>query len=232
MEGFIVPLVVAAFLICMAFVGYKKGFLKIILSLAALIVTITLSVILTPVVSEVLKENTKVYDTIYEKMEEFVSKEVSSDTPENREAQDQALSGIALPESITKTLVNNNTGESYLKLGADSLASYTAHSLTGIVINVISFIIIFIIISIVFSILMHIANIFSKIPIIRGINKIAGIAAGLLQGLVILWILGMVITACGAMSWGQSALGIIESSAFLSFIYNNNLLTMLLFSVL
>lgn len=229
--GNILLVLVVLFLAGMAFAGYKKGFIKIILTMAALIVTIALSAILTPTITTILKDKTPLYDTIYVKMESFVSGETQGQVVDQTDQQATALESLALPESIKNALIDKNTGDSYIAMGVDSFAAYTAKSLTLILLNAISFIILFIIISIVFGVIMQLANIFTKIPLIKGANKMAGIAAGLLEGILILWILAMIVTACGATTWGQSALRMIDDSVFLSFLYNNNLLTKLITSI-
>lgn len=229
--GNILLVLVVVFLAIMAFAGYKKGFIKIILMMAALIVTITLSAILTPTITGILKDKTPVYDAIYVKMESFVSGQMQDQAVDQTDQQAGALESMDLPESIKNALINNNTGDSYIAMGVDSFAAYTAKSLTLFLLNAISFIILFIIISIIFGVIMQLANIFTKIPLIRGANKMAGIAAGLLEGILILWVLAMIVTACGATTWGQSVLKMIDDSVFLSFLYNNNLLTKLITSI-
>lgn len=230
--GNILLVAVVIFLAVMAFAGYKSGFIKIILTLAATIVTITLSALLTPTISEILKEKTPLYDTLYIKMESFVSSQMQEEASSvAAEQQQSALESMALPDSIKNALIDNNTGDSYIEMGVDSFASYTAKALTMFLLNAISFIILFIIISAIFAIIMGLANVFTKLPIIKGANKMAGIAAGLLQGLLILWILAIIVTACAATTWGQSTLKMIDESIFLSFIYNNNLLTKLITAI-
>lgn len=229
----ILLIAVVLFLVAMAYAGYKKGFIKIILTLAAMIVTITLSALLTPTISGILKDKTPIYDTIYVKMESFVSGQMQEDASNVAADQQQgAIESMALPESIKNALIDNNTGESYISMGVDTFAAYTAKSLTMFLLNAISFIILFIIISAIFAVIMGLANVFTKLPIIKGANKMAGIAAGLLQGLLILWVLAIIVTACAATTWGQATLKMIDDSVFLSFIYNNNLLTKLITSIL
>ncbi len=217
----ILLIIVVVFLALMALAGYKKGFLKIILSMAALIVTLVLAAILTPTITGFLKEKTPVYDSIYTRMESFVE----GDVEEGNEDSNSSLEELPLPDIIKNALIDNNTGDSYVEMGVNSAKAYTANALTMMLLKAIAFILLFIVISIAFGILIALTSIFTKIPIIKGANKMAGLAAGLLEGIIILWILAMIVTAFGATTWGQSTLRMIDDSVFLSFLYNNNLLT-------
>jgi len=67
-------------------------------------------------------------------------------------------------------------------------------------------------------------DLISKLPLLNGVNKTAGLLAGLLHGLVIVWVFFLIITVFGGTKIGQQALEMIGESEILSFIYNNNLL--------
>ena len=61
---YIILIGVIGFLALSAFIGYKKGMVKIVLSMAAMIVAYVLAAALTVPVSTALKSATPVYDTI------------------------------------------------------------------------------------------------------------------------------------------------------------------------
>ena len=63
-------------------------------------------------------------------------------------------------------------------------------------------------------------------------NKTAGMLFGFLQGIIIIWIACLVVTAFGATKTGQQILALIQDSVILSFIYNNNCLMLLVGNIL
>ena len=67
-------------------------------------------------------------------------------------------------------------------------------------------------------------DIISKLPILNELNHFAGLAVGVLQGLLFLWIACTILTACSGTQWGQDAMNMIGQSKLLSVIYNNNLI--------
>ena len=46
----------------------------------------------------------------------------------------------------------------------------------------------------------------------------------MIQGLILLWVLCLVLTAFANAGWGIQAMGMVKESPVLSFIYNHNLL--------
>ena len=49
-------------------------------------------------------------------------------------------------------------------------------------------------------------------------------AAGLIEGLIIVWLAFAVVTAAGNSSWAADLLAQIHDNSFLEFVYNNNLI--------
>ena len=221
-------IIVVIFLIVMAFNGYRRGGVRIILSMASLVLTILISAYFTPTVSKILKEHTPIYDTIYEQMENFVEKKMDK----GAEDEDLALMDLPLPKSLTGVLVENNNRDTYDVLGATTFGSYTAGSLSIILLNAISYIGIFIIVNIVFKIILVAADILSKLPIISGLNRLIGMILGIIQGTLILWVLCIALTAISGTLLGQQIFEMINASRFLTFIYDNNYIMAIITSVL
>ena len=64
----------------------------------------------------------------------------------------------------------------------------------------------------------------TKLPVIKELNKLAGFAVGLMEGVLLVWLLCLALQACGSESWAQETFVQINDSSFLSWIYNHNLL--------
>ena len=72
---------------------------------------------------------------------------------ENKEEQEQFISGLPLPESMKKILAENNTAENYHHLLAETFGEYLSHSIAKIAIGSISLILTFILVSIFMNLL-------------------------------------------------------------------------------
>ena len=74
MEGInIVFIIVAAVLLLFTLDGYRKGFLRIAMEMAAYILTILLGIWLTPVVGNVIRDHTSVAQALQKRFSESVA---------------------------------------------------------------------------------------------------------------------------------------------------------------
>lgn len=215
--------------------GYRKGFVRIALSMVALIATIVAVSVLSPYVSKFLNENTKIHTRIQEKAEGFIVEALEGQVDnlviteaEKREDQIQIISKLPLPKALKETLGENNNSEIYHLLGVNSFGEYLSSHLAYMILNAIAFVGTFIVIGFLIQCIVFMADLLSKLPVINGFNKLAGTIMGLTKGLIILWILCLFVTAFVGTEIGKSVLGMIEDSIVLSFIYNNNYLMLLI----
>lgn len=211
--------------------GYRKGFIRIALSMMALIVTIVAVAVLSPYVSKFLNENTQVHIKIQEKAEEFIAEalkgqvdDLVSGEMENRENQIQIISKLPLPKTLKETLGENNNSEIYRLLGVSSFPEYLSSYMAYMILNAIAFIGTFVVVGFLIQCIVFMADLLSRLPIINGINKLAGIFIGFAKGVIVLWVLCLFLTAFMGTETGGSLLTMIEDSLLLSFIYNNNYL--------
>ena len=71
-------------------------------------------------------------------------------------------------------------------------------------------------------------DLIARLPILCGLNQIAGALLGLAQGLLILWIAGALLNCFAATAAGQILEQQVNGSAWLSFLYQYNPLRILL----
>lgn len=226
---------VAAFMALCIFNGYRKGFLKIALSMAALVGTIIIVSILNPYVSKFLLNNTGLYEVLHESTSEFVTEifDAKIDT-EIRTRTDEvlAIDHLTLPKSIREKLIEDNNSVIYDALGVSEFEEYISRYLACMILNAISFIGTLMIAGFAVKVIFVMADIIEKVPGVKGMNKLAGMLLGFLQGIIIIWVACLVVTAFGATKTGQEILAMIQDSVILSFIYNNNCLLLLVGNIL
>ena len=85
----------------------------------------------------------------------------------------------------------------------------------------------YIIVRILLRTLLFSLEILTKVPGLSFINRMAGAAFGLLQQLLIAWLLLLVVAVLGMTPWGASLYEWIRSSVVLSFLYDRNLLLLI-----
>ncbi|MBE5937935.1 MAG: CvpA family protein [Lachnospiraceae bacterium] len=74
----------------------------------------------------------------------------------------------------------------------------------------------------IIRVVMNLFNLVDKIPVAKQINRLAGLAAGLLHGIIIIWILLVFLTYVGDTEWGTAIIGIVKESDFLKFMNEMN----------
>lgn len=200
---------VILFLAVMAAYGYKRGFVRIVLSMFAMIVTIILASVLTIPVSGFIKE-TSVGEGIRASVEEMVEGADIIDA--------ESINNLDLPKSMLEPIAE----------GAEStqqaIGTYVADALTDTIINSLTFLILVIVIYIILKIVIAALDVVTKLPVLNSINKGAGAVIGLVQGLLFVWVGCLVLAACSDKPWAQEAFRQINDNELLSFIYNNNMI--------
>jgi len=214
--------------------GYRKGFIKIVVSFAATIAAMILVGILTPYIGNFLKEKTPLYDNIKNECAKRIESQLAGGGDSNGIDSNQLeyIDSLNLPQFMRNLLTENYEDETYSELSVSTFTEYIASYLTKFIINGIAYVVTFIILLIVFRIVIKALNIMAKLPVINGINRFAGLVVGLSQGILILWILFLVITILASTSIGKSAFAMINESAFLTYLYEKNLLLNIISSVL
>lgn len=229
METEIILLIgIAVFLLIMFYNGFRKGAIAIALSIATTIVSIVLSMAMAGPI-EIAIKNTKIKEKVNEQTRKYVEKYVSPEINKSQEKmQDEAVKELKLPESIQKKLINNNTTEKKIKMGTKTFTDYLVASLTNILIRAITVIALFIIFKVVLRIVVRVLEIGGRLPVIKEVNKSAGGIVGVAEGILIIWVACILLTAFGGTNAGQQIFKAISNNSILSFIYNNNILIKIL----
>jgi uncharacterized YccA/Bax inhibitor family protein len=68
----------------------------------------------------------------------------------------------------------------------------------------------------------------SRLPVIKEVNKSLGGIVGLAEGVLVLWVACLVLTAFAGTSIGQNLLAAISDNGILNFIYSNNIIMKML----
>ena len=90
--------------------------------------------------------------------------------------------------------------------------------------RVISLVATYVVVRLILRTAMSSLRVLTKVPGLSFLNRLAGAAFGLLQQMLVLWILFLIVAIFSYTSWGDAAYKIINQSVWLSELYNNNLL--------
>lgn len=219
---FIVVLVIlAAFMIW----GYWRGFIRVAFSLVALIVMMVLVSWLSPYTNRFLQEHTSLQAQITEKCVVMIQEM----TQENLQSNAQGLldeagtrEGIQLPSQWSEFLVQKTAGVMDEVLEDTGIYQQAGVYLADLILRGISFLLTFILIAIALKIVIHLLDLIARLPVIKGVNRLFGAVAGLVEGLLVVWLLLFIVTLACTSQWGQQAMNSIHQSQLLTFLYQHN----------
>ena len=164
---------VAVYLIGMVLYGHYKGFIKLAVSAVALIITFATIHVAMPQVTDFLKNNTKIYSSFEQSMKDAMKLDENADS-EEPSGQRSIIEGLELPKQLKDALLENNNNEVYKVLGVDTFTQYVASYLANSILNIVGFLVLFVVVFAALNILTVWLDLVARLPILSGINKIAG----------------------------------------------------------
>ncbi len=215
--------VLALFAVCII-QGYRKGFLRIVISLVGIVLVVAAVFVISPHVSGLLINRSGAYESVKEKVTSVFAEEnakLDNTIPEN---QDLTIDSYQVPDLLKNALKQNNTQDMYKQLMVDLFEDYISGYLSRLIIKAASFIAIFLLLSVILWLALKSADLIAKIPIIKGFNKFLGTAVGFAQALMITWIFFVVVVIFLGNETGGKLMEEIYRSPVLTFLFNENIL--------
>ncbi|MDD7218521.1 MAG: CvpA family protein [Blautia sp.] len=213
------------------YAGYRRGLIRELVSMFCVILSIVIVWFINPYVNQFLRDNTGIYDTVQESCSKFVEGKSNESEKEDGEEQNDVIKNLNLPSLLTNGISENNTADVYSYLSADTFSEYLAHYLAEIVINGLSFLVSFILSTLLIRCITWAADLITRIPVIKGVNKIAGALFGLIKFVVIIWILFLILTVLCNTAIGQNGLKLIRQDQLLNYLYNKDILIRIFLNV-
>lgn len=206
--------------------GYLRGMVRVLFSLVAIFLTIGLATALTPYTEEFLRTKTPLYDTVKEKCTEHIHQKAQERQGQGEELKPQELTifGMQIPEEFQSFFSEHVTDEAD-KLMEDmgvyeKLGDYTAN----FVLQRLAWILSFTIILILLSVIVHMLDLITKLPVLKSINRLGGLIIGLLEGVIVVWLLFLVIVLCQDSDIGREMMASIQQQPILKFLYDYNII--------
>ena len=223
--------------------GFSRGFLRVIYSMLAWIAILVFVTWATPYVANVLTEKTNIDNRIETNLDEKLHELVIGDTngqKEDREPDTQNPGQgkknyrdlqMKLPDAVTNKLFDTNKIADQILEGSGAY-DVVAGRATDLVMRVISFVLVLLIAVISFHLLSVVLKVVEKLPLIGGINRLLGLFAGLVKGILIIWLAFAIIAMAGTTDIGIALISYIYESPLLIWVYENNFVLTLLMTFL
>lgn len=208
--------IVAIFALCIL-LGYKKGLAGCLIKVLAFFIALIVAAMLFKPAALIVTSNTEIDENIQSSIVSVFEKE-DADKKEENEKNDSPIM-----EYISEK-VDEATEEK-----KNEIVNNAAKDISINIINVLCFIAIFIIVRFVLIFVKALADLITKLPVIKQCDKIGGIIYGILQGFVIVFIGLALITFISTITNQYALLEIINQSYIGSILNNNNILLKIIF---
>ena len=195
------------------FLGYKKGLLRSLYSVGGYFISIFLGFILREPITDILNKT-----SLPAKISEAVEKKIIAYNGGNSEIQE----GLKLPPAFDNILT---------KLKGSALSDYKADmvkQITSVIVSIIAIIIIIIIVLIISLALKKVILAARKLPIIKQVDALGGMALGLLQGVIILSLAFLVLYMFSSSDKLQGLISLVDKSKLAIFFFKKNILLILI----
>jgi uncharacterized membrane protein required for colicin V production len=218
-----VSIVAAVFFLICVLAGWRKGLFKSVLSVAGLIASMVIAVYAAPHISSYLEENTQIDEKIAAYITERLEfSEVGQDL--SKSIQVSVINELPLPEGMKENILDNNNSEMYDLLEVSGVYDYIAKSVAVVILNAAVFLMLTFICRLVFFILSRQVSDFTRLPIVRSIDKLGGGCLGLMKALIYVWVFFLVLSISSTFTWSQQIILQIQNTTLLKLLYDNNIL--------
>ena len=170
--GIVIDFLILLIILICTFIGYKRGLVKVVVGLLAFVIALVASVILYKPISNLIIEKTNLDDNIQAGIYEEIK------------GEDIEKSDNGIIEFANQYLVSEMK---------EVTAELISESITETIIEVITFIILLILIRIILMFANAIFGLIAELPIIKQFNKVGGTIYGILQGIIINYIIFAII---------------------------------------
>ncbi len=211
----IIDLIIVGIIGICLFLGYKRGLTGSILKILSFVIALIIAFVLFKPVSNFIINNT----LIDEKIEQSIIGIVEKDADEEGKIKQENTN---LPQNMVEHI--NEAIENATEDAKRQVLEETARGIAISVINASVAVIVFIVARIMLIFIKAIANLITELPIIKQVDKTGGILYGLIEGLIITFVLLAIISFISPLIEDTGLLVNINESVIGNFMYNNNIL--------
>ncbi|MCI8700415.1 MAG: CvpA family protein [Clostridia bacterium] len=210
--GIILDIILVVILAGSIFLGYKKGLVKVAVSLFALIISLVVTLVLYRPISNAIINNTD-WD---EKIEQIIIENTTKKVEETNQ------NGNILEDA--QKYIDNAVAE-----GQNNVVENVAPVIAERVISIGTMIILFIATRLVLILLTLVSNVITNLPIIKQFNELGGVIYGIVRGLIVVYALLAIAFFIVSMSSNINITNAIDSSFITKFMYSHNILLNIIF---
>ena len=210
--------------------GYHRGLLRMVYSFVSWIIVLFAVAWAAPYIDNYLVENTSIYDRIVAQCEDAIRQSVDERTEATVAAKEDELGalGMNVPDAVLAGILEQTADAASGFMEESGIYTQMAAGLADFVVKGMAILVVLVFSRLFLQILFQIFGIVSHIPVLKGLNRTLGLFAGGIYGLLIIWIAFYVIALFSASETGGALISYIYENSFLTFLYQNNMVLLLI----
>lgn len=219
--GIVIDLAIILILGLCIFNGYRRGLARCLLKICTTILAIIIAIVLYKPFVSFIVENTTIDENIQMSLEKVINENTQNEG-------DQIISeDSGIPKPIVEFL-NENVGDT-IDENKGTAVSNVSRSAAILIVNIAGIIVIYILAKILLKILTVFIDIAAKLPVIKEFNKVGGLIYGILEGIIIIFLILTIISVLTPLAGNYILSDAILSSTIGKLLYNNNIFLNLIF---
>jgi len=216
----LIDIIIIAVLVLTCIMGFKRGLMLSIVNAGSSVISFILSLILYPLVSKILKL-TPLFDSVKNTVAQSIEKIAMNISGALTPAK--VVDAISMPGIMKDNLLAQITEPGKTE-ALDSLKNSLSGAIAGFILDIIAIVVLFIIVKIIIMLLKNVIKAIASIPVIKQVDKIGGLAFGLLEGFMLLTVAAALLAFFTSKAEPGSLVQAIDKSLLGSYFYNNNLI--------
>ncbi len=221
----------AGILVLFGWFGYKRGFIREVMSMFFVVLSIALVWLINPYVNDFLKDNTHLYESVQDTTKGFVETQLNGQVSLDQQGQGSLIESLGLPAFLAKGLTENNNAAVYEYLAVSTFTDYVSDYIAVAVVNGVSFLLSFFLTTLMIRMLTYALNIIARLPIIKGVNRLGGLFVGGMKGLLFIWVALLLLTVFCNTELGRQGLYFVENDDIANFIYEKDVFVKIFMSI-
>ena len=210
--GIVVDLIIIIGIILFMFFGYKKGLTGSLIKLLSFAIAVVVALMFYKPLAKAIIDNTVIDDNIHSAIVETLNKNETVQSEENKKENTNLIQNI---EDNIKKQADQAKNE---------IIEQTANEATQTVVYAGSLLVLFVGARIALMIVSIFVKQVTKLPIIKQVDKTGGIIYGLVEGIVIVYVVLAVISLLSVVISNNVVATAVEDSYIGSLLYNNNII--------
>lgn len=222
--GIIIDIIIVLIIALSAFLGYKKGLTKSFLKIFSFLIALVISIVLFKPLSNIVINNTQIDENLKNSIVSKFNQNSEEDVEEESKNSENENNMPAIFNEYIEKEINKATNEA-----KQIIIEESAKQIAVVIINIGVVIIVFILSRIILIFVKGLANLITKMPIIKQCDELGGLIYGILRAALILLIVFTIMSLLAPVIENFGIITMVNSSVIGRILYNNNILFSIIF---